>query len=83
VQVACKWRTTYCWKALNKGYKFASDLISIEGLYTKLWGFKVAKVLILGISRLPVRSPKTKCLLHVGLVERHKVYYKGEGDGFP
>jgi hypothetical protein len=24
-----------------------------------------------------------KCHLDVGLVERHIVYYKGEGDGFP
>jgi hypothetical protein len=24
-----------------------------------------------------------KCHLDVGLVERHKVYYKGEGGGFP
>ncbi len=31
------------------------------------------------------RSPKfgTKCHLDVGLVERHRVYYKGEGGGFP
>jgi hypothetical protein len=28
-------------------------------------------------------SLKTKCHLDVGLVERHRVYYKGEGDGFP
>jgi hypothetical protein len=28
-------------------------------------------------------SPKTKCHLDVGLMERHKVYYKGEGGGFP
>jgi hypothetical protein len=28
-------------------------------------------------------SPRTKCHLDVGLMERHKVYYKGEGDGFP
>jgi hypothetical protein len=28
-------------------------------------------------------SPKTKCHLDVGFVERHKVYYKGEGGGFP
>jgi hypothetical protein len=27
--------------------------------------------------------PGTKCHLDVGLVERHKVYYKGEGGGFP
>jgi hypothetical protein len=32
---------------------------------------------------LPLRSPKSKCHLDVGLVERHKVYYKGEGGGFP
>ncbi len=29
------------------------------------------------------RSPGIKCHLDVGLVERHKVYYKGEGGGFP
>jgi len=31
----------------------------------------------------PFGNPKTKCHLDVGLVERHRVYYKGEGDGFP
>jgi hypothetical protein len=28
-------------------------------------------------------TPETKCHLDVGLMERHKVYYKGEGGGFP
>ncbi len=28
-------------------------------------------------------SPRTKCHLDVGLVERHRVYYKGESGGFP
>ncbi len=28
-------------------------------------------------------SLRTKCHLDVGFVERHKVYYKGEGGGFP
>jgi hypothetical protein len=37
----------------------------------------------LGISRLPFGSTRTKCHLDVGLVKRHKVYYKGEGGGFP
>jgi hypothetical protein len=32
---------------------------------------------------LPLGSPGTKCHLDVGLVERHKVYYNGEGGGFP
>ncbi len=35
------------------------------------------------ISRLPLESPGKKCYLDVGLVERHKVHYKGEGGGFP
>ncbi len=37
----------------------------------------------MGIPGLPLRSPGTKCHLDVGLVERHKIYYKGEGGGFP
>jgi len=28
-------------------------------------------------------TPGTKCHLDVGLLQRHKVYYKGEGGGFP
>jgi hypothetical protein len=35
-------------------------------------------MIILGF---PLGSLGTKC--HVGLVERHKIYYKGEGGGFP
>jgi len=46
-------------------------------------GPKVAGVPILGISRLPFGSLETKCHLDVGLVERHIVYYKREGGGFP
>jgi hypothetical protein len=37
----------------------------------------------LEISGLPFESPRTKCHLDVGLMERHRVYYKGEGGGFP
>jgi hypothetical protein len=81
--LACRWCATYCWKALIEKYNFASDLISIGGLHTKLWGSKVAGVLTLAILRFPLKSPGTKSHLDVGLVERHKVYYKGEGDGFP
>jgi hypothetical protein len=35
------------------------------------------------ISGLPLGSPGTKCHLDVGLMERHKIYYKKEGGGFP
>jgi len=37
----------------------------------------------LGISGISFGSPRTKCHLDVGLMERHKIYYKGEGGGFP
>jgi hypothetical protein len=39
---------------------------------------KIAGVLTLTISRLPFGSPRTKCHLDVGLMERHIVYYKGK-----
>ncbi len=81
--LACKFCATYYWKALNKDYNFASDLISIGGLHTKLWGPKVTEVPTLAILELPFGSPGTKNHLDVNLVERHRVYYKGKGGGFP
>jgi len=81
--LACRWHATYHWKALNDNYNFALDFISILGLHAKLWAPKVIGVPTLAISGLPLGSPRTKCHLDVGLVERHKVYYKGEGGGFP
>jgi hypothetical protein len=32
---------------------------------------------------VPLENPGTKSHLDVALVERHRVYYKGEGGGFP
>jgi hypothetical protein len=80
--LTCRWCATYCWKVLDKGYNFAWNLISIEGLHIMLWAPKVARVLDVGISRLPSGSPMTKWHLGASLVDRHKVYYKGEGGGF-
>jgi hypothetical protein len=81
--LVCRWCATYRWKALDKEYNFSLDLISIRGLHTKLWGLKVVEVPTLGISGFPFGSFETKCHLDVGFVERHRVYYKGEGGGFP
>jgi hypothetical protein len=78
-----RWPAIDRWKVLDKGYNFASDLISIRGLHTKLWGPKIIRVPTLGILGLPFEIPGTKCHLDVGLVESHIVYYKGEGGGFP
>jgi hypothetical protein len=36
----------------------------------------------MGISGFSFGSPKTKCHLNVAPVEKHRVYYKGEGGGF-
>ncbi len=52
-------------------------------MHAKLWAHKVAGVPTLAISRLRLGSPRTKCHLDVGLMERHKIYYKGEGGDFP
>ncbi len=73
---------TYRWKALDEGYDFASNVILIEGLHTKLSAPKVVGVITLGISGLSLGSPGTKCHLGVGPMAMHKVYYKGEGGGF-
>ncbi len=78
-----RWRATYRWKALDERYNFSLDLISIRSLHTKLWTPKVTGVPTLAILGLPLRNPGTKCHLDVSLVKRHKVYYKGEGGGFP
>jgi hypothetical protein len=76
--LACRWRATYRWKALHKGYNFDLNLISIGGLHIKLCAPKVARVPTLGSE-----NPRTKCHLDVSLMAMHKIYYKGEGGGFP
>jgi len=52
--LVCRWRATYHWKALDKLYNFALDLISIRGLHPKLWAPKVVGVPTLEISGLPL-----------------------------
>jgi hypothetical protein len=57
--------------------------ISIRRLHAKLWAPKSCESPNFGNFGLPLGSPGTKWHLDVGLVKRHKVYYKGEGGGFP
>jgi hypothetical protein len=76
-----RWCATYCWKALDKGYNFALNLILIWGLHTKLWAPKVAGVSTLGISGLPLGNLGTKWHLGAGPVAMHRVDYKEEGGG--
>ncbi len=52
-------------------------------MHRKLCAFKVVIILAMAISRLPLGSLKTKSHLDVAPVVRRRVYFKGEGDGFP
>jgi hypothetical protein len=52
----CKRRAKYRWKALDKGYNFALELILIRGFHVKLWAPKVVGVLALAISGLPEQN---------------------------
>jgi hypothetical protein len=83
-QFSCvQMRATYRWKDFDKGYNFSLDLISIRGLHLKLWCPKVMGLPTLVISGLSSGSLETKSHLDVGPMGSHKVYYKGEGGGFP
>jgi hypothetical protein len=80
--LVCRSRATYYWKAFDEDYNFALDLFSIEGLH-KIMNPQSRGSPVVGISRLPFGNLGTKCHLDVGLMERHRVYYKGKGGGFP
>jgi hypothetical protein len=58
--LACKWRVTYHWKALNNFYNSVLDFTSIEGRHKKLWAPKVAGVPTLGILGLPLLGVSRK-----------------------
>ncbi len=85
--LGCRRRATYRWKALDESYNFALNRIAIGALHKKLCALKVSGVPVGGILGLPRRSPAgvpgEKSHLDVGSVESHRVYYKGEGAGFP
>jgi hypothetical protein len=80
---ACRWSATHYWKVLKESYNFASDLILIEGLSKKLWSLKISRVQTRIVSGLLLGSLGTKSHSDVGAAKRHKIYYMGEGGGFP
>ncbi len=54
---------TYCWKALDKDYNFALDLIAIGGLHRKLCALKVVGILNVGILDVEISGvPKQKAI---------------------
>jgi len=79
----CRWHATYHWNFFNKGYNFALNLISIWGLYKKLWTFKVTRDPISRISRLPTWESLDTMTFGCRPCDEAQEYYKGEGGGFP
>jgi hypothetical protein len=80
----CRWSATHPWKALEESYKFALDFIPIKGLNQELWSHKVSGVQTGTVLGFLLGSPETKkSHSDVGATKRHKVYYMGEGGGFP
>jgi hypothetical protein len=81
--LTCRQHATYRWKNLDEGYNFVSYLIAIGGLHRKLYALKVAGILVVKILGIALGNLGIKSHLDVGPMERRKVYYKGEGGGFP
>jgi len=79
VQMACDISLESSWQGLQLCLRTHLNL----SLLAKLWGSKVGGDPTWAISGLPLKSPGTKSHLDVDPVERYRVYYKGEGGGFP
>jgi hypothetical protein len=56
--LACRWRATYRYKAIDKGYNFALDITSIGGLAHHVMRLQSCKSP--NFSRLQLGSPGTK-----------------------
>jgi hypothetical protein len=85
MQVAChislksyRWGLQLCFK-LHLNWNFTHKFMGPQSWDSP----KVVGVPILGILGLPLGIPGTKWHLGAGPVARHRVYYKGEGGGFP
>jgi hypothetical protein len=74
--LGCRRRATYRWTALNESYNFrvcSQSYGAPKSRESRLARFRDSHA---GV-------PREKNYLDVGPVERCKVYYKGEGGGFP
>jgi hypothetical protein len=74
---------TWRWKALDESYNFGLKLVPI-----RVWGKELRPSKVLGlqpeiISGLQLGSPGKKSHLDVASAESYRVYYMGEGGGFP
>jgi len=74
---------TQCWKALDKSYNFGSDLVRSE-FRARSYDCPKSRDSNPGLQpRFQLGSPGKKSHLDVALAESCRVYYMGEGGGFP
>jgi hypothetical protein len=79
-----RWQNaTWCWKALEESYNFGLDLVPIRGQGETLCSSKVPGLQHGTVSGLLLGSLEKKSHLDVASAERCRVYYMGEGGGFP
>jgi hypothetical protein len=78
VQVLCNMPLEISWQGLELCFRPHLNPRSAH----KVMGPQSCKSSNFGNLGVLLGSPETKCHLDVGLVERYKIYYKGEGGGF-
>jgi hypothetical protein len=75
----CNWH----WKDLDESYNFGLDLVLIWVRGEELWPSKVLGLQPGTVSRFQLGSPGKKNHLDVASAKSCRVYYMGEGGGFP
>jgi hypothetical protein len=79
-----RWQSaTWRWKALKERYNFGLDLAPIGSCSREIWAPKVPRLQPRTVSGLLLGNPRKKSHLDVASAERCRVYYMGEGGGFP
>jgi len=74
---------TWHWKSFDESYNFGLDLVPIRVRGEELWMSKVPGLQPETVSGLQFESPEKKSHLDVVSAESCRVYYMGEGGGFP
>jgi hypothetical protein len=74
---------TWRWKALKDSYNFGLDLAPIRSCSREIWAPKVSRLQPGTVSGLLFGSLRKKSHLDVASAESCRVYYMGEGGGFP